>query len=58
MPSEQVGQNSQHIIMLETALHMDGKAFTRILINDSQHAECTTVVSAVSYKPPYSRRQR
>ena len=36
--------------MLGTALHMDGKAFTRILINDSQHAECTTVVSALSYK--------
>ena len=45
-----MGVLPQHIIMLETALHMDGKAFTRILINDSQHAERTTVVSAVGYK--------
>ena len=50
MPSEQIREDSQHIIMLEAALHMDGKTFARILINHCQHTEGAPIMSTVGDK--------
>lgn len=47
---EQLSENSQHVIMLQLALHMDGQAFPRALIYHSQHAEGTAVMGAVGDK--------
>jgi hypothetical protein len=50
MLGEQVCENSQHIIMLEIPLDMDGEALSRVLINDSEHAESPPIVRPVSHE--------
>jgi len=47
---EQICENGQYVIMFKFALNMDGEAFTRVFINDSEHTECTTVMGTVGDK--------
>lgn len=48
MLGEQICENSQHIIMLELPLGMDGEALSRVFINDGEHAEGPPVMCSVS----------
>lgn len=44
---EQVREHDQHVVVLELSLHVDGEAFSRVLVDHGEHAEHGTVMSPV-----------
>lgn len=50
MPDEQFAQNVEHVLTVQLSLHMDRQAFTGVLIDNGQHAECTSIMRSVHDK--------
>ena len=47
MADEEFGQDVQHILAVQFAAHINGEAFTCILVNNRQHSEGTAIVGAI-----------
>lgn len=46
----QVGQRSKHIIMLQTTQSVHRRALSRMLVDDSEHAEGCSIICSISHE--------